>query len=102
MYGRVFRRAAAAAVSLVIAPSLLASAHPVPADGDSVTPGNQTLIDLGSASPGDVLARQVTFSLVCAGLSHATPGATIDLTFDSAIVPGDGTADATGSSIGPV
>ncbi|HET7030537.1 MAG TPA: HYR domain-containing protein [Candidatus Limnocylindrales bacterium] len=102
MHERVIRRAAAAAFSLLIAASLVAYADQVPADGDSITPGSQTVIDLGSAAPGDVLIRQVTFSLLCAGVSHATPGSTIAVDFDSAIVPGDGAADATNSTIGPV
>src|SRR4051812_33569801 len=100
MHLRAFRRAAAATFTLLIAASLLAYADTIPADGDSVTPGNQTLIDLGHASPGGVLVAHVTFSLVCAGVSHAAPNATIDLTFDSAIVPGNGAADASGSTIG--
>jgi HYR domain-containing protein len=102
MHRRAFRRAAAATFSLLVVASLMAFADTVPADGDAITPGNQTLIDLGHASPGDVLVVQVTFSLTCGGTSHATPGATIDLAFDSAIVPGDGAADATGTTIGPV
>jgi hypothetical protein len=102
MHRRAFRRAAAATFSLLVVASLMAFADTVPADGDAITPGNQTLIDLGHASPGDVLVVQVTFSLTCGGTSHATPGATIDLAFDSAIVPGDGGADATGTTIGPV
>jgi hypothetical protein len=102
MHGRVIRRAAAAAFSLLIAASLIAYADQVPVDGDSITPGNQTVIDLGSASPGDVLIQQVTFSLMCSGLSHAAPGSTIAVDFDSSTVPGDGAADATNSTIGPV
>src|SRR5689334_22192248 len=102
MHGRVIRRAAAAAFSLLLAASLVAFADTVPADGDSVTPGNQTVIDLGSASLGAVITRQVTFSLTCGGVAHAAAGSTITIGFDSAIVPGDGAADATGSTIGPV
>jgi hypothetical protein len=102
MHGRVIRRAAVATFSLLIAASLIAYADQVPADGDAITPGNQTLIDLGSASTGDVLIRQVTFRLECGGVSHATAGSTIAVDFDSAIVPGDGTADATNVTIGPV
>lgn len=102
MHGRVIRRAAAASFSLLIVAGLIAYADQVPADGDSITPGSQTTIDLGSASPGDVLIRQITFSLVCSGVGHASAGSTIAVDFDSAIVPGDGAADATGSTIGPV
>jgi hypothetical protein len=48
---RVFRRAAAGTFALLIAASVLAYADTVPADGHAVTPGNQTLIDVGHASP---------------------------------------------------
>src|SRR4051812_11576770 len=99
MSARILRRAAAGAVSLLIVASLVAYADTVPGDGDSVAPGNQSMRDLGSASPGQVVAVPVTFSLVCGGLTHATPGSTITLTFDSAIVPGDGQADASGTTI---
>src|SRR3954469_2795685 len=99
MHHRAFRRAAVAAFSLLVAASVFAFADTVPADGDSIAPGNQTLVDLGHASPGDVLAVQVTFSLVCIGASHATAGSTIALTYDSAIVPGDGAAEATYTTI---
>src|SRR5215212_11782090 len=99
MSARILRRAAAGAVSLLIVASLVAYADTVPGDGDSITPGNQSLRDLGSASPGEVLVVQVTFSLTCAGLTHAAAGSTITLAFDSATVPGDGEADATGTTI---
>ena len=102
MHRRAFRRAVAATISLLVVASLMAFADTVPADGDAIAPGDQTMIDLGHASPGDVLVVQVTFRLVCGGTTHATPGSTIDLTFDSATVPGDGAADASGASIGPV
>lgn len=102
MHRRVLRRAVAATISLLVIASLMAFADTVPADGDAITPDDQTMIDLGHALPGDVLVLQVTFRLKCDGTTHATPGSTIDLTFDSAIVPGDGAADASGASIGPV
>jgi hypothetical protein len=102
MHGRVIRRAVAATFSLLIAASLIAYADTVPVDGDSITPGNQTLIDLGSASPGDILIRQVTLRLECAGVSHATPGSTISVTYEGGTVPGEGLAEATDVAIGPV
>jgi len=102
MHGRVIRRAAVATFSLLIAASLVAYADQVPADGDALTPGDQTVIDLGSVSPGAVLIRQVTLRLVCAGLTHAEPGSTIAVDYDGGSVPSDGTADATNVTIGPV
>ena len=102
MHRRVIRRAIVATFSLLIVASLIAYADTVPVDGDSITPGNQTLIDLGSADPGAVLFRQVTFRLECDGPSHATPGSTISLVFAGGSQPGDGAVDATDATIGPV
>lgn len=102
MHGRVIRRAVAATFSLLIAASLIAYADTVPVDGDSLTAGNQTLVDLGSAAPGAVLVRQVTLRLECGGVSHATPGSTISVTYEGGTVPDDGVAEATDVTIGPV
>lgn len=102
MQRRPVRRAIVAALTTLLLLTVSALADTVPADGDSVTPGNQTLIDLGQASPGEVITRPVTFNLTCAGFSHAGRGATIEVEFLSATVPLDGLASATGTSIGPV
>lgn len=102
MRRRPVRRAIVAALTTLLLLTVSAFADTVPADGDSVTPGNQTLIDLGQASPGEVLIRPVTFTLTCALFSHAARGATIQLDLLSATVPLDGLAAATGTSIGPV
>jgi hypothetical protein len=80
----------------------MAYADTVPADGDGLKAGDQGVADLGSALPGAVIVRQVTISLVCAGTTHASPGSTISVAFSSATVPGDGDAEATDTTIGPV
>ncbi len=102
MNQRMIRRALTAALAAALLTTLAAYADTVPADGDAVTPGNQTTIDLGNRSPGQVVTWPVSFRLTCAGLSHATPGATVTLDLTSTTVPGDGTVTATSATIGPV
>ena len=102
MHNRAVRRALGAALATVIVMSVAAYADTVPADGDAVTPGSQTLVDLGSASPGQVITVPVSFQLTCAGLTHASPGSTITLELGSASIPTGGDASATSATIGPV
>jgi hypothetical protein len=102
MHNRAVRRALGAAMATVIALSVAAFADTVPADGDTVTPGNQSLVDLGSASPGQVVTVKVKFTLTCGGTTHAAPGSTIALDLGSVTVPTGGDASATSTSIGPV
>jgi hypothetical protein len=89
-------------MATLIALSVAAYADTVPADGDAVTPGSQTLVDLGSASPGQVVNVPVSFILTCAGTTHAARGSTITLDLGSASIPTDGDASATSTTIGPV
>src|ERR1043165_4873540 len=102
MQARAIRRAVVAAVTMTILATLAAFADTVPADGDSLTTGNQSFIDLGSASPGQVLTWPVDFRLTCGGLSHAAVGSTITLDLAGATAPLDGHVSATTATIGPV
>ncbi|HEX2754370.1 MAG TPA: HYR domain-containing protein [Candidatus Limnocylindrales bacterium] len=102
MQRRSIRRALVAASTLVILAAVGACADTVPADGDAVTPGNQSLVVLPDATPGQVVTWPINFRLTCDGLNHAAPGATIQLDLDSATVPLGGDASATSTSIGPV
>ncbi len=99
---RSMRRAVTAAITVLILSSVAALADTVPADGDSVAPGNQTFVVLPDATPGQLVTLPIAFRLTCAGVSHAAPGATIQLDLDSATVPLDGLASATTATIGPV
>ena len=99
---RPIRRAIVATLTTLLLMTVAAYADTVPADGDSVTPGNQLLVDLGQASPGEVVTRPVMFTLTCGGSSHAARGATIQLDLMVATVPLDGLATATSTTIGPV
>ena len=102
MKRRSFRRGLVAAATIAVLSGVTAYADSVPADGDAVLPGNQTLVVLPDASPGQVVTWPVTFKLTCSGLSHAAAGATIQLDLSSASVPLDGAASATSTTIGPV
>jgi hypothetical protein len=102
MQRRPVRRAIVAALTTLILLTVSAYADTAPADGDALLPGNQNLVPLPNASPGQVVTRLVNFRLTCAGVNHAPAGATIQLDFDGATVPGDGLASATSTSIGPV
>jgi hypothetical protein len=102
MQSRSIRRAIVAATTVLIMATVGAYADTVPADGDAVTPGNQALVVLPDSAPGQVVTWPITFKLVCSGLNHAAPGATLVLDLMSATVPLDGHASATTASIGPV
>jgi hypothetical protein len=103
MQRRPFRRALVAALTTLILMTVAAYADTVPADGDAVSPGNQSLVTLPDASPGQVVTWPVDFHLVCSGSStHVAPGTTIQLDLASATVPLDGEVSATSTSIGPV
>lgn len=91
-----------AALTILSLSAAAALADTVPADGDAIAAGDQSLVDLGAAAPGTTLTRPVAFTLTCAGLSHAAPGSTITVALDTVLVPLDGAASATTTTIGPV
>ena len=97
-----FRRAAALALVCLLLGATAVFADTVPADGDSVTPGNQNFIYLGEHAPSAIVTTNVDFSLVCGSLAHADEGQTITVTASSVTVPLNGTASATSATIGPV
>ena len=98
---RSMRRATTAAATILILSSIAAYADTIPADGDAVTTGNQTIVALPDAAPGQVVTVPVTFRLTCSGSNHAAPGATIAIELLSVTVPGDGAASATSTTSGP-
>ena len=98
---KMIRRASALAI-LAFALSVTAVfADTIPADGD-VIPGNQGNVDLGSKEPGELVTREVNFSLVCSGSSHAIAGQTATIQPSSYGKPLDGTIVSTSTTIGPV
>ena len=103
MPARPARRSALLGIGLVllaVAPVLADTVRP---DADLVTAGSQAQLDLGTVAPGTVINRDVTFTLVCAGLKHADPGQIVDISVSSVTVPfAGGSISATNGSIGPV
>jgi hypothetical protein len=91
------------AVAAAMLSAGLALADTVAADGDLVTAGNQNSVDLGAVAPGATVTRDVTFTLVCAGLRHADAGQTLTVSPSATTVPLEGgSISATDGAIGPV
>lgn len=99
---KIFKRASVLALTAVLLMAAVALADTIPADGDLVAPDNQTFIELGAHAPGEIVTRDVGFSLTCAGIAHADFGQTITLQLSSVTVPLNGAATATSTTIGPV
>jgi hypothetical protein len=81
------RRALVAVAALTLLTVPAASAETVAGDGDLLTAGLQTTIDLGTATPGQDVAVNVAFTLTCTGTSHVDPGQSVRLTPGSITVP---------------
>jgi hypothetical protein len=77
--------AAAAAVLVLAAPSALAES--VGADGDFVSAGPQTLIDVGTVAPGEDVPWYVYFVVTCDGTNHVDANQQIRLTPGTRTVP---------------
>jgi hypothetical protein len=99
---RMIRRAAALAIVAFLVSATAVFADTVPADGDSMLPGNQATIDLGAKGPGETVTRSVNFSLVCQGTSHPARNAVITIQPSSYSKPLDGTISSSNTTIGPV
>ena len=102
MRHRTLRGGAVLAAVLLLTSASIAFADTIPADGDAVTPGNQTTIALGERAPGEVVQWNVTLRLVCAGFNHAPAGSVISVLLAGKSVPLDGSVTATDTTIGPV
>jgi hypothetical protein len=102
MRHRTFRGAAVLAVAVLMASTTIALADTLPADGDLVNAGVQSTIDLGQASPGQVVERSIVFYLTCAGTSHPAVGTIFQVGLGSVVVPEDGAVTATSTTVGPV
>jgi len=102
MAKRVLRRAAVTAVALLLTVSAVAYADVINADGDSVLPSAQTLIDLGTVGAGATVTYPVYFLLECRNTAHALPGTTISMTPRNPSAPPEGSISGTPTTIGPV
>lgn len=103
MHHRPLRCAATLALAAVIALAGIASADSVRADGDAVTAGSQTLVDLGEVAPSARITIPVSFELVCGGTSHLDPGQSIGLSLSASAAPAGGSVvSVSPASIGPI
>lgn len=103
MHPRVLRRATILASTLALVVSAAAFADQVPADGDLVTPGRQSLVELGAVAPGATVSTTVGFELLCANGSHVDPGTVVTVSLLGATLPADGSVSIpSDATIGPV
>ena len=100
--GRIGRAGVlAAAAAMLLSGTTLADS--VAADGDLVTAGVQTYVDLGTVAPGATITRDVTMTLFCAGIWHVDPGQVVTLSQLGVTVPSaGGSISATSTTVGPV
>lgn len=102
MHHRSLRRAAVLALAAVLAIAGIASADTVRADGDAVTTGSQTVVDLGEVAPSAQLTIPVSFELVCGSETHLDAGQSVGLTvLATSPAPGGAIDDVTPGSVGP-
>ena len=103
MPGRQVLRAGALAAAMVLMFSSTALADSLAADGDQVSAGVQTYVDLGSVAPGATISRDVSLTLFCSGVRHLDPGQVVTVAQAAVTVPsGGGSIVATDATIGPV
>jgi PKD repeat protein len=89
-------------LTLVMATGALADV--IISDGDVVTPGVQTPVNLGTVAPGAVVYPKVSFQLSCDGNKHVDSGQSVILTYNgtSSTVPAGGLLSAAQASIGAI
>ena len=103
MVSRPIGRAGALAATFLLLFSGTAFADSVAADGDQVSSGVQTYVDLGSVAPGAVIVRDVTLTLFCGGVNHVDPGQVVTVSQASVAVPeAGGSISATDATFEPV
>ena len=103
MFGRVVRRAATVAATTALLATSVAMADVVGADGDEVSAGVQTFVDLGAVSPGATIVSDVDMVLTCSGLRHVDPGQIVEVWQAEVTAPvAGGSISATGTTVGPV
>ncbi|MEW5991223.1 MAG: HYR domain-containing protein [Chloroflexota bacterium] len=103
MLGRVVRRSATLAAVAALLASGIAMADVVGADGDDLSAGVQTLVDLGTVAPGATVIRDVDMVLTCTGLRHVDPGQAVTVWQAEVTEPVEGgSISATSTTVGPV
>jgi hypothetical protein len=100
---RSLRRAATLAIAGLLTFAGTAAADSVRADGDAVTPGAQSMIDLGAVAPAAIVHAVVAFELVCSSSNHVDVGQTVTVSLAVGSAPADGAVvSASTATIGPV
>src|SRR5215204_3579998 len=92
-------------LGMLLAFAGVAFADLVVPDADTVSPTtNQSSLALGTASPGQVFNKSVSFQLQCNGARHVDNGQTVNLSYSSggSTIPTGGNLSATGTSIGSI
>jgi hypothetical protein len=84
--------------------AVVAYADTITPDGDTIAPGDQATVALGTVAPGAVLTRSTSFRLTCTGKQHPDQGQTISLAFSSgsSTIPAGGSLGATNATIGTI
>ena len=84
------RVAALGALLAALAAPGVARADTVATDGDAVSAGPQSSIDLGSVAPSTLISLEVPFTLVCSNGSHLDPGQAVVMEAAGGVVPAGG------------
>jgi hypothetical protein len=101
MYRRVIWRAAAAALLLCAVATASVLADSIVADADAVSVGDQPVIDLGTAAPGQDVAADIAFRLDCSGTSHVDAGQSVRLYPVARTIPPGGSYAVGGVTLAP-
>ena len=101
MHQRFIRRAAGAAIALLLLSAVAVFADNVPADGNPDVVGNQSVVSLGTKFTGEVVTRSVDFTLACdpTSVRHVAPNTTIVVDPGPTSAELDGEITATGTTI---
>lgn len=75
---------------MILAATATAFAESIVADADSISAGDQTTFDLGSALPNQDVPVDVTFRLDCSGTSHVDAGQSVRLSPGPRTIPRGG------------
>lgn len=98
MRTRVLHRAAGLAIASSLIVSAVASADSLVADGDVLSAGAQSTVDVGTVAPGGVVEVPIEFVLGCTGTSHLDLGQVVTLSPLGVTVPDGGDASVPGTS----
>jgi len=103
MQRTVILRAVVLAMVGALASSGLVFADSLRSDGDAVTAGPQSTIDLGEVGPSSTVSVTVGFELTCSGTGHPDAGQSIALAKTVSAAPSGGAVvSVTPATLGPI